>query len=191
MSVERRGVVVSFDPDRGFGFIRASGMPDDVFVHVSEIVGDPESAGDRLLRPGQRVRFVVEGSERGPRAVRVVPGKAGLPPSAASALFVLGVLIPSSGGLHWAGLPWPISWFLVITVGTFAIWAWDKHRATRGLRRIPETALLGLAGIGGTLGALLGIGLLGHKRRKPRLLIALGGIATAQLILLAFWLSRP
>lgn len=65
-----QGTVRWFDPDRGFGFLAPEDGSADLFVHVSEIVGD---GGTRLLREGQVVEFEVGEGERGPQARRVRP----------------------------------------------------------------------------------------------------------------------
>ncbi|KAF0834621.1 CspA family cold shock protein [Ornithinibacter aureus] len=59
------GVIVRYDPDRGFGFIAPDAGGDDLFVHVSVIRGS-----DHLYQ-GDRVRFQVRQSDRGPQADRV------------------------------------------------------------------------------------------------------------------------
>jgi CspA family cold shock protein len=59
------GVIVRYDPDRGFGFIAPDSGGDDLFVHVSVIRGS-----DHLYQ-GDRVRFQVRQSDRGPQADRV------------------------------------------------------------------------------------------------------------------------
>ncbi|MFN8076683.1 MAG: cold shock domain-containing protein [Kineosporiaceae bacterium] len=59
------GVVARFDGDRGFGFITPDAGGDDLFVHVS-VVADGEP-----LQPGDRVRYTVRQSDRGPQADRV------------------------------------------------------------------------------------------------------------------------
>ncbi len=59
------GVVARYDDERGFGFITPDAGGADLFVHVSVIRGaDP-------LRPGDRVRYQVRQSDRGPQADRV------------------------------------------------------------------------------------------------------------------------
>ena len=54
----------------------------------------------------------------------------------------------------------------LINVVTFLAYGDDKRRAKRpGARRTPEKTLLGLAAVGGSLGALLGMRLFHHKTR--------------------------
>jgi len=64
-----QGTVRWFDPERGFGFLAPDDGSADLFVHVSEIVGD---SGTRLLREGQVVEFEVGEGDRGPQARQVV-----------------------------------------------------------------------------------------------------------------------
>jgi CspA family cold shock protein len=59
------GVVARYDSDRGFGFITPDAGGDDLFVHVSVVIGS-----EPLLK-GDRVRYAVRHSDRGPQADRV------------------------------------------------------------------------------------------------------------------------
>jgi CspA family cold shock protein len=59
------GVVARYDGDRGFGFITPDAGGDDLFVHVSVV------AGSQPLQQGDRVRYTVRQSDRGPQADRV------------------------------------------------------------------------------------------------------------------------
>jgi len=59
------GVVARFDADRGFGFIAPDAGGADLFVHVSVVVGAAS------LQQGERVRYAVRQSDRGPQADRV------------------------------------------------------------------------------------------------------------------------
>ncbi|MFC4462980.1 cold-shock protein, partial [Pseudonocardia nematodicida] len=59
------GVVARYDGDRGFGFITPDAGGEDLFAHVSVIVGSAP------LQKGDRVRFAVRQSDRGPQADRV------------------------------------------------------------------------------------------------------------------------
>lgn len=179
MSAELCGIVVTFDPAKGFGFIRSPSCSDDVFVHVSVIVGGES------LRPGQRVYFEAIDADRGPRATRVLPGKPGMTPALTSAMFLSGFLLLTTTGLGLLGIPWIGAWITAINLGTLAVWALDKRWAIRKARRVPEFALLALVAMGGMLGALIGILAIGHKRRKVRFLIMFGGIVVLQVTIIA------
>ena len=56
------GVVARYDADRGFGFITPDAGGADLFVHVSVV------RGAEALEEGDRVRFKVRQSDRGPQA---------------------------------------------------------------------------------------------------------------------------
>ncbi|QJW35630.1 cold-shock protein [Cellulosimicrobium protaetiae] len=56
------GTVARYDADRGFGFITPDAGGEDLFVHVS-VVRD-----DEVLEEGDRVRFGIRQSDRGPQA---------------------------------------------------------------------------------------------------------------------------
>jgi len=59
------GVVARYDADRGFGFITPDAGGADLFVHMSVLIGDEP------LHKGERVRFTIRQSDRGPQADRV------------------------------------------------------------------------------------------------------------------------
>jgi CspA family cold shock protein len=59
------GVVARYDAERGFGFITPDAGGADLFVHVSVV------RGAEALREGDRVRYQVRQSDRGPQADRV------------------------------------------------------------------------------------------------------------------------
>jgi cold shock protein len=59
------GVVARYDVERGFGFITPDTGGADLFVHVSVL------QGTEALHPGDRVRYQVRQSDRGPQADRV------------------------------------------------------------------------------------------------------------------------
>lgn len=75
-----------------------------------------------------------------------------------------------------------IVWLLVNLVAML-LYVSDKQRAKQQIERIPETTLLGIALIGGALGALLGMILFRHKTRHTRFVIAVPFMLLVQLAL--------
>ncbi len=59
------GVVARYDAERGFGFLTPDAGGPDLFVHLSVL------RGVEVLQKGERVRFKVRQSDRGPQADRV------------------------------------------------------------------------------------------------------------------------
>ena len=177
-----RGVVVSFDAERGFGFVRAGGYPRDVFVHASSIVG----AG--VLRVGQRVRFSAESTEKGPRAVRVEPGRRGLAPAQTGALILIGLVSLGVAAALALRLSPFWAWLAAMNAAAVLVYAWDKHRALRDLRRVPEAVLLGLALLGGSPGAIVAMAALRHKTRKIGFLLPFAAVLVVQVVGVAWWL---
>ena len=75
----------------------------------------------------------------------------------------------------------------VLNVLLFLLMGRDKAAAQKGTRRTPETTLLALAVIGGSVGGLLGMVFFRHKSRKPVFRIGLPLILICQLLLVG-WL---
>ena len=59
------GVVARYDAERGFGFITPDAGGADLFVHMSVL------GGAAPLQKGERVRFGIRQSDKGPQADRV------------------------------------------------------------------------------------------------------------------------
>ncbi|MBQ3636327.1 MAG: DUF1294 domain-containing protein [Bacteroidales bacterium] len=74
--------------------------------------------------------------------------------------------------------------FLILNTITFLIYGIDKWKAKRNLWRIPESVLLSLAAIGGSLGALLAMKFFHHKTRHARFRYGVPVIILLQVIIL-------
>lgn len=74
-----------------------------------------------------------------------------------------------------------IIYLFVINIITFLLYGYDKQKAKRKLRRIPEKVLLGLAVIGGSIGALLGMKVYRHKIRKWKFIVGVPVILVLQI----------
>lgn len=78
-------------------------------------------------------------------------------------------------------------WYIVLSnLAAFLVYGIDKERARRHQWRISEKTLLGLALIGGSVGALAGMYLFRHKTRKVRFVIGVPVILAVQLILVLY-----
>ncbi len=69
---------------------------------------------------------------------------------------------------------------------TLAVYGVDKYLARVHRERIPEAALLGLAAVGGAVGALAGMLLFWHKIRKRKFTV---GVPAILVLEIAFFLS--
>ena len=80
-----------------------------------------------------------------------------------------------------------IVYFLVgINILAFIVYGIDKWRAAHGRWRIPEATLLGIAVIGGSIGALLGMKVWHHKTKHKKFVFGLPAILIIQLIILYY-----
>lgn len=75
-------------------------------------------------------------------------------------------------------------YLIAINLVTFFIYGIDKLKAKRGKWRIPESMLLTLAVVGGSIGALLGMLVFRHKTKHKKSIIGVPLILAAQVALL-------
>ena len=81
-----------------------------------------------------------------------------------------------------------ILYLIVINVVAFLAFGLDKLKAKADAWRIPEKTLLGLAVIGGSVGAILGMRTFRHKTRHKQFSVGLPVILAVQLIIVALLL---
>ena len=85
-------------------------------------------------------------------------------------------------------------YLVLINLLTAAVYIWDKHQAVAHRWRVPEARLLGLAAIGGALGALLAMQIWRHKTHKWSFALGVPLILILQAVLLIFlvfeWLPK-
>lgn len=75
---------------------------------------------------------------------------------------------------------------VVVNAVAFLMYGTDKWNAKRDLRRIPEKTLLGIAAVGGSIGAYAGMQLFRHKTRKPKFYIGIPLIFAIQIGILVY-----
>ncbi len=80
------------------------------------------------------------------------------------------------------------AWLISITVVTFFTYGYDKVTAGSARLRVPENALLALAFVGGTVGALGGMAVFRHKTSKRSFQLKLVAVLLVQAALLVLYL---
>ena len=78
----------------------------------------------------------------------------------------------------------------VINVVTFFVYCINKWKAKKSKWRISETALLGLAVLGGSIGAWLGMKVWHHKTLHKKFKYGVPAIIIIQLALIIYFVSR-
>jgi uncharacterized membrane protein YsdA (DUF1294 family) len=80
-----------------------------------------------------------------------------------------------------------LSWLIAITLITFLTYGYDKAAARSGQLRVPERILTGLAFIGGTAGALVGMRTFHHKTAKASFQLRFWIVVAVQVLLIALY----
>ncbi len=78
----------------------------------------------------------------------------------------------------------------IINVFTFFVYGIDKWKAKRAKWRIPESTLLGMAALGGSIGAWLGMKTWHHKTLLKKFKFGIPLILCAQIALLIWFISK-
>jgi len=73
------------------------------------------------------------------------------------------------------------AYLVLVNAAAFILMLADKQKARRGVWRIPEATLLGVALIGGSIGAILGMHLFRHKTHHLKFTLGLPLILAAQV----------
>ena len=79
-------------------------------------------------------------------------------------------------------------YLVIINVVSFFIYGFDKWKAKKSKMRIRETALLGLAVLGGSIGAWLGMKVWHHKTLHKKFRFGVPAIIIIQLALIVYFI---
>ena len=74
-----------------------------------------------------------------------------------------------------------IIYLIIVNAVGFILMLSDKQKAKKGAWRIPEATLMGVAAIGGSLGAFAGMRLFRHKTKHPKFFIGIPVIIILQI----------
>lgn len=80
--------------------------------------------------------------------------------------------------------------FLINALG-FLLMLADKLKAKKNKWRIPESVLIAAAVIGGSLGVLLGMGIVRHKIRNAKFSVGIPVLLTVQILLFLWLQTKP
>lgn len=81
-------------------------------------------------------------------------------------------------------------YLLLINAAGLLLMLADKRKAIKNVWRIPESALLGVAAAGGSLGVVVGMKLFRHKTLHPKFSIGIPALLAAQIALICFLASK-
>jgi len=81
-------------------------------------------------------------------------------------------------------------YLVIINVVTFFMYGFDKWKAKKSKMRIRETTLLGLAVLGGSIGAWLGMKVWHHKTLHKKFRFGVPAIIIIQLLLIGYLLYK-
>ena len=77
-----------------------------------------------------------------------------------------------------------ITYLVLVNALAFMLMLADKQKAKKGAWRIPEATLMGIAVLGGSVGAIAGMYLFRHKTRHTKFTLGLPLILALQLVLI-------
>lgn len=79
-------------------------------------------------------------------------------------------------------------YLLIVNAAGLLIMLADKEKAKKHLWRIPESTLLTVAALGGSIGCYAGMRLFHHKTRKPKFYIGIPVIFAVQVLVAGYFL---
>lgn len=194
------GTLKSWNDERGFGFIEPDQGGKALFVHIKAF---PPGSGRPAL--GEKLSFEVESGQGGKqRAIEVQ-----YPPTARRELVARRprqetpapwtlprlLILPAFVTLYaWVTVQWGFQpqvflVYVIVSLVTFMMYAFDKSAAVEGRRRTPESTLHALALVGGWPGALLAQQLFRHKTAKAEFIVVFWATVVVNIALLVLWQS--
>ena len=164
-----QGRITSWKDEKGFGFITPSGGGAQVFLHISSFLNrQRRPAGNEIITYELRI----DGKGRAQAEAVAFVGEQAISSSSSvnsiiPTLFACGFLVFVVASVFLGKVPTAVlALYVVASIVTFIVYAFDKSAAQSNRWRTPEGNLRLLALIGGWPGALAAQRLLRHKSNK-------------------------
>tara|TARA_R110002126_G_scaffold8953_7_gene41163 strand:+ start:5564 stop:6157 length:594 start_codon:yes stop_codon:yes gene_type:complete len=171
--MRQKGKITQWDDDKGFGFIQPMLKPaqkaEQVFLHAKAI----QNRG-RRPQVGEVVTYSIAKDPQGRNQAQQVSyaGEKLVVKSARAAgswslKIVAGFFLLLAAGFWFGKLHYYVlACYAVLSIITYAMYAWDKRQAKNADQRTRESTLQLMALIGGWPGALLAQNYIRHKSKK-------------------------
>jgi uncharacterized membrane protein YsdA (DUF1294 family)/cold shock CspA family protein len=177
-----QGIIINYNDEKGYGFIKTSGYEENLFVHINEVKNAKE------LEVGQRVEFEVVNNPKGLAAINVKAGSKAKSPYVTFGIvsLFLAILLFSLSINYVQAL---IAYLLAINFTTFVLYGYDKFISNTEKLRVPELNLQLLALLGGSPSALMAQKFFRHKTIKGTFQVIYWVIVVLQIVLLGFFIQ--
>lgn len=170
VSVRTKGIITSWNDEKGFGFITPNKGEKQVFIHIKSI----NNRSKQRPETGQRVSYTLSTDKLGRVCAEDSVLSSGRFLSITSLLIRSIPILSSVSFFAVVGLavymtkipPFILVFYILFSFITFIMYAVDKSAARKGNWRTKETSLHLLSLVGGWPGALLAQKLVRHKTRK-------------------------
>ncbi|WP_068546557.1 DUF1294 domain-containing protein [Thalassotalea crassostreae] len=167
--MRHKGKLTQWNDDKGFGFITPMIKGPQVFVHIKDF----EHRGTRPV-VGQVITYQLSKDKQNrPCAIKAtlsgqkLKTKSAQKQNTVALLFASSFMVAIIGLVAVQWLPWRIgAAYAVLSVITFWLYAFDKHKAQKGYWRTSERSLHLFALVGGWPGAVFAQQKLRHKSKK-------------------------
>ncbi|HHD81878.1 MAG TPA: DUF1294 domain-containing protein [Campylobacterales bacterium] len=173
-----QGIVVNYNEEKGYGFVKTFKYEENLFVHISEV------HNARKLEVGQQVEFEVEKNAKGLSAINVTAKeKANSPYVTFGTLSLVLIILLFALAVNY--LEPLVAYLFSINITTFLLYGYDKFISTTQKLRVPELNLQTLALLGGSPAALVAQKFFRHKTVKGTFQIVYWIIVLVQVGLLS------
>lgn len=188
--MRNKGHIISWKREKEFGFIRADGVPRDVFLHANDI-----KQKGYVPVPGDEVFFLLTEGAGGKAKALQAKFPAARPALMARTAFLISLVLLQlsllAGVLVGSFFLYPATFlpllvYLAMSAVTFLAYYFDKRQAIKRGRRLSERAMHTFELFGGWPGAIFAQGILRHKSSKPNYRRVLWGIIVLHFVGLAY-----